>query len=131
MPSDTRRTDRVSTAVVMANGVETTYRRCGSGRTVLLLGASEAVALALGASFRVIVPEVPFGFPDAATAGWLGGVCDGLGIAEAAIVATPALRDAASQFAQEAPDRVKGVIIADSSAPDLAGLRAAVERSFS
>jgi pimeloyl-ACP methyl ester carboxylesterase len=126
---DTRPNDRVSTAVVMANGVETTYRRCGSGRTVLLLGASEAIALALGASFRVIVPEVPFRLLDAAE--WLGGVCDGLGIAEAVIIATPALTDAASRFAQEAPDRVKGVIITDSSAPDLDELRAAVERSFS
>ncbi len=87
MPSDTRQPDRVSTAVVMANGVEMTYRRCESGRMVLVLGASEAIALALGASFRVIMPEMPFRFSDAAAAGWLGGVCDGLGIAEAVIVA--------------------------------------------
>ncbi len=83
-----RHPDRISTAMVMANGLATVYRRWGSGRTVLLLGASEAVALALGDWFRVIVP-------------------------------------------QEAPERVKGVIIPDSPAPDAAVLRAALERIFS
>ncbi len=126
-----RHPDRISTAMVMANGLATVYRRWGSGRTVLLLGASEAVALALGDWFRVIVPELPLGLSDIGAARWLGGVCEGLGIAEAAIVATPASRDAASQFAQEAPDRVKGVIIPDSPAPDAAVLRAALERIFS
>ena len=126
-----RHPDRISTAMVMANGLATVYRRWGSGRTVLLLGASEAVALALGDWFRVIVPELPLGLSGLGAARWLGGVCEGLGIAEAAIVATPASRDAASQFAQEAPDRVKGVIIADSSATDPAVLRAAVEGIFS
>ena len=117
--------------MVMADGLATIYRRWGSGRTVLLLGVSEAIALALGDSFRVIVPELPLGFPDGGAARWLGGVCEGLGIAEAAIVATPASGDAASQFAQEAPDRVRGVIIPDSPAPDPAVLRAALERIFS
>ena len=122
--------NRVSTAVVLANGVATTYWRCGSGRTVVLLGASDAIAIALSASFRVIVPEVPFGFSDAGVVRWLGGVCEGLGIAEAAIVAVPALSDAATRFAHDAPDRVKGVIITDSSTADVAELRAAVERTF-
>ena len=131
MSSDARHPARISTAMVMANGLATVYRRWGSGRTVLLLGASEAVALALGDWFRVIVPELPLGLSGLGEARWLGGVCEGLGIAEAAIVATPASRDAASQFAQEAPDRVKGVIIPDSPAPDPALLRAALERIFS
>jgi pimeloyl-ACP methyl ester carboxylesterase len=122
--------NRISTAVVMANGVATTYRRWGSGPTVVLLGASEGVALALGASYRVIVPDVPLVFSELGAAGWLCGVYDGLGIAEATIVTTPALQDAAKSVARDAPDRVKGVIIADATA-DLAELRAAVERSFS
>src|SRR6266566_1474876 len=126
-----RHPDRISTAMVMADGLATIYRRWGSGRTVLLLGVSEVIALGLGDSFRVIVPVLPLGFPDGGAARWLGGVCEGLGIAEAAIVATPASRDAASQFAQEAPDRVRGVIIPDSPAPDPAVLRAALERIFS
>jgi hypothetical protein len=54
-----------------------------------------------------------------------------LGIAEAAIVATPALRDAATRFAQNAPDRVQAVIIVDASTPDIDEVRAAVERAFS
>src|SRR5256885_13764769 len=126
-----RHPDRISTAMVMANGLATVYRRWGSGRTVLLLGASEAVAIALGDWFRVIVPELPLGLSDLGAARWLGGVCEGLGIAEAAIVASPALQDAASRFAQDAPDRVRGVIIADSSATGPTVLRAAVEGIFS
>src|SRR5437773_12268859 len=126
-----RHPDRISTAMVMANGLATVYRRWGSGRTVLLLGASEAVALALGDWFRVIVPELPLGLSGLGAARWLGGVCEGLGIAEAAIVATPASSDAALQFAHDAPDRVRGVIIADSSATGPAVLRAAVEGIFS
>ena len=122
---------RVSIAVVMANGVATTYRRWGSGRTVLLLGVSESVALALGASFRVIVPELPFRSSDAGAVRWLAGVYEGLGIVEAVIVAVPALRNAATRFAQDAPDRVKGVLIADCPTADVAELRSAVERSFS
>ena len=97
----------------------------------MLLGASEAVALALADWFRVIVPELPLGLSGLGAARWLGGVCEGLGIAEAAIVASPALRDAASRFAQDVPDRVRGVIIADSSATGPAVLRAAVEGIFS
>ena len=131
MSSDPRHLDRISTAMVMADGLATIYRRWGSGRTLLLLGVSEASALALGDSFRVIVPELPLDYSDPGAARWLGGVCEGLGIAEAAIVATPALRDAALQFAHDAPDRVRGVTIADSSATDPAVLRAAVEGIFS
>ena len=120
-----------STAVVMTNGLATVYRRWGSGPTVLLLGVSEAIALALGDSFRVIVPELPLGFSDLDGAQWLGDVCEGLGIIEAVIVAEVALRDAASQFAQDAPERVRGVISVDLSARDWAGIRAAVARVFS
>ena len=123
--------NRISTALVMANGLATVYRRWGSGRTVLVLGVSETIALALGDSFRVIVPELPLGFSALGAARWLSGVCEGLGVVDAAIVAAPALRDGASRFGHDAPDRVRGVIIADTSTRDLAGIRAAVERVFS
>ena len=109
MSSDPRHPDRISTAMVMADGLATIYRRWGSGRTLLLLGVSEASALALGDSFRVIVPELPLDYSDPGATRWLGGVCEGLGIAEAAIVATPALRDAALQFA--------GVLTGDDANP--------------
>jgi len=39
-----------------------------------MLGVSEAIPLALGDSFRVIVPELPLGFSDLAAAQWLGDV---------------------------------------------------------
>ena len=122
--------NRISTAVVMANGVATTYRRWGSGPTVVLLGVSDGIGLALGAAYRVIVPDVPLQFSELGAAGWLCGVYEGLGIAEATIVTTPALRDAALSVARDAPDRVKGVIIADASTVDPDELRTAVEQSF-
>jgi len=123
--------NRTSTAVLMTNGLTTVYRRWGAGRTVLLLGVAEAIALALGDSFRVIVPELPLGFSDFEAAQWLGDVCEGLGIVDAVIVAEAALRDAASQIAKDAPERVTGVIIVDLSTRDGAGIRAAVEQAFS
>ena len=122
--------NRISTAMVMANGLATVYRRWGSGRTVLLLGVSESIAITLGDSFRVIVPELPLGFSDLLAARWLSGVFEGLGIAEAAIVAAPEFRDAVWKFARDVPDRVKGVVIANVSSRDVAGLREAVERSI-
>jgi pimeloyl-ACP methyl ester carboxylesterase len=123
--------NRTSTAVLTTKGLTTVYRRWGSGRTVLLLGVSDALALALGDSFRVIVPELPLGFSDFEAAQWLGDVCEGLGIVDAVIVAEAALRDAASQIANDAPERVTGVIIVDLSTRDGAGIRAAVEQAFS
>lgn len=122
--------NRISTAVILANGIATPYWRCGSGPVVLALGAPDAVALALSEWFRVIVPEVPSDFSDVSTVRWLGGVYEGLGLAEAAIVAVPALREAATGFAQAAPDRVKGVIIADFRTDDITDLRTAVEHAF-
>lgn len=123
--------NRTSTAVLTTKGLTTVYRRWGSGPTVLLLGVSEALALALGDAFRVIVPELPLGFSDFEAAQWLGDVCEGLGIVDAVIVAEAALRDAASQIAKDAPERVTGVIIVDLSTRDGAGIRAAVEQAFS
>ena len=121
---------RISTAVILANGIATPYWRSGSGPVVLLLGAPEAVALALSEWFRVIVPDAPSDFSDVDAVRWLGGVYEGLGIAEAAIVAVPALQDAATGFAQAAPDRVKGVIVDDFATVDITDLQRAVERTF-
>lgn len=121
---------RISTAVILANGIATPYWRCGSGPTVVLLGAPEAIALALSEQFRVIVPAVPSAFSDVDAVQWLGGVVEGLGIAEAAIVAAPTLGEAATGFARAAPDRVKGVFVADGTTDDFADLRRAVEQAF-
>jgi len=121
--------NRISTAVILANGIATPYWRSGSGPVVLLLGAPQEIASALSEWFRVIVPDAPADFSAVDAVRWLGGVYEGLGIAEAAIVAVPALIDAATGFAQADPDRVKGVIVADLSA-DITELQRAVERAF-
>jgi pimeloyl-ACP methyl ester carboxylesterase len=113
----------------MADGVGTRYRRCGVGPTVVVLEA-EPVVDALAGSFRVIAPEAPLHLADTTAAGrarWLSGVFDGLGIEVAVIVTTPMLADAVGLFADGAPDRVKGVVLA---AGDPAGTRAAVGRCF-
>jgi len=122
--------NRISTAVILANGIATPYWRSGSGPVVVLLDAPETIALALSEWFRVIVPEVPSDFDGVDAVRWLGGVYEGLGIAEAAIVAVPALSDAALGFAQAAPDRVKGVIVDDFATADITDLQRAVERAF-
>jgi len=124
--------NRITTAVILANGIATPYWRSGSGPVVVLLGAPppETVALALSEWFRVIVPEVPSDFEGLDAVRWLGGVYEGLGIAEAAIVAVPALKEAATGFAQVAPDRVKGVIVDDFATADITDLQRAVERAF-
>jgi pimeloyl-ACP methyl ester carboxylesterase len=128
MDSDTQATDRVTTAVVLADGLATTYRRSGSGPTVVLLGA-DAAAPTLARSYRVITPEVPpllDGTPEG-SARWLSGVLDGLGIEAAVIVATPATAAAVALFAEGAPDRVKGVIVTTGVEADLS---TAVARCF-
>ena len=129
MDHETRAADRVTTAVVMADGVATRYRRCGAGPTVVVLGA-ELVVDALARSYRVIRPAVPPHLSDTIAgerARWLSGVFDGIGIDVAVVVTTPILADAVALFAEGAPDRVKGVILA---AGDPADLPAAVARLF-
>jgi pimeloyl-ACP methyl ester carboxylesterase len=131
MPPDTT-TDRASTAVVLADGVSTRYVRRGAGLTVLLLGGDPAVAEALASSFRVIAPEVTDDAPSQPVAR-LRGLLDGLGLAEVAILASPALADAALGLAREEPDRVKGTLLLVPSSPsktDLAQLSRALARLF-
>ncbi len=113
MEHDLPPTDGVASAVVMADGVATRYRRCGAGPTVVVLGAVGGLD-ALARSYRLIVPEVP---PDASSipAGrlthWLSGVFDGLGIDVAVIVADASLAGLVAPFAAEAADRVRGVVV--------------------
>ena len=123
--------NRTSIAVVLTRGLATAYRRWGSGRTVLLLGIPDALAVSLGDAFRVIIPELPRGLADSEAAQWLGDVCEGLGITAAVIVTAGVLRDAASRMALEAPERVTGAVDVDPCARDEAAFRAAVERAFS
>jgi len=103
-------TDRVATAAVLADGVFTRYVRRGSGPAVLLLGGDPALAQALACWFRVIAPEVP-GERPGPSVGWLRGLVDGLGLPEVAILTSPALAEAALDFAREEPERVKGAVL--------------------
>jgi hypothetical protein len=73
---------------------------------------------------------VPLHLSDPSAAGrarWLSGVFDGLGIDGAVIVTTPTLADAVGLFADGAPDRVMGVLLA---AGDPARLATAVAAFF-
>jgi len=102
--------ERFSTAVVVADGLQTRYLRCGAGHTVVLLGGDSRLATELAACCRVIVPEIPPGLDTDGFVLWLRSVFDGLGITEAAIVASAEFADAARAFAAEEPERVKGVV---------------------
>jgi hypothetical protein len=101
---------RITTAVVVADGLETRYLRCGAGRTVVLVARDNRLAIELAASCRVIAPEVPPGMGADSFVLWLRSVFDGLGITAAAIVTTPEFAEAARIFASEEPERVNGVV---------------------
>lgn len=122
---------RVCSAVVMADGVATRYRRRGVGPTVVVLGL-EAVEPILAPSYRVIAPEMPptLHLPGTTVEGrarWLAGIFDGLGIDVAVIVCAEELAGTAERFANRASGRVMGVIVAEGSPEDLL---AAVARVF-
>lgn len=110
----------IATARVMAEGVLTRYRRCGSGPTVVLLERGQDHFEPLIEHFRVIAPEVPIWRPGPE---WLRGVFDGLGINLAVIACEPSCRQLASDFAEQDPDRVRGVVSLDE-----ADLQAALRR---
>lgn len=103
---------RITNAVVLADGLETRYLRCGAGRTVVLVGGDSRLAIELAAFCRVIAPEVPPGIEPVSFVPWLRSVFDGLGISESAIVATAEFAEAARTFAAEEPERVRGVVAA-------------------
>lgn len=113
----------VTSAMVLAGGVLTRYRRCGTGPTVVVLGAPDSIRV-LVKSFRVIAPELPStdDLPDTspkARARWLGGVFDGLGIESAVLVTSPDLAAAAARFAAAEPDRVRTVVVAGDNPDDV------------
>ena len=101
--------ERIATAVVMADGLETRYLRCGAGQTVVLVGGDRRLAITLATTCRVIAPQVPPRLPMNDLVTWLRGVFDGLGIAEASIVATPEFAELAHAFAAAESERVTGV----------------------
>jgi hypothetical protein len=80
---------------VRANDQVIRYRRCGAGRTVLVLrpdspqaedsSSFSSLLDALGAQFRLLIPELPAGGTD--PAGRLALFLDGLGITDVAVLA--------------------------------------------
>jgi pimeloyl-ACP methyl ester carboxylesterase len=106
------RNERVATARVVADGVATSYRRCGSGPTIVLLTREASDLEPLTQAFRVIAPELP---ADGPCPDWLRGVFDGLGITSAGIMCERPFVPAATAFAAQEPDRVRGVVALDET----------------
>jgi pimeloyl-ACP methyl ester carboxylesterase len=108
------------------------YRRCGAGRTVLVLhhdqpdhrdGWSYAALLeALGGRFRLLMPELPGGAMDVATRVAL--FLDGLGVADVAVLAFGDLCLPALELALLGGDQVARLALVtegQAEVPDLDG----------
>ena len=114
---------RETHAEVCAHDHVMRYRRCGVGRTLLVLdGADGADPLwpdlvdAMGARFRLVAPDV---HPGAMTGRWLADFLEGLGIACVDVVATDACCVAALELALLYPERVTAIVLlADAEADD-------------
>ncbi|HRP08392.1 MAG TPA: hypothetical protein PLL69_07880 [Gemmatimonadales bacterium] len=111
-------------AVVQSGTTVTAYLRIGRGRPVLLLrhGSSplpawDALLETLSDSWRVVAPEVPV--EPSRLGGWLTGFLDGLGLADTAAVADPALSAALLTFVRTEPQRISRLVVLTSghSAP--------------
>jgi hypothetical protein len=98
------------------------YRRSGTGSTLLLLGASaesssistELVA-ALGARFRVIVPDVP---ARASVTDWIAEFLEGLGTCEVAILAANHLCMPTIELAFRGIEQIKRLVLIPDGEPD-------------
>jgi pimeloyl-ACP methyl ester carboxylesterase len=122
---------RVTRGTVHAGASTTDYLRAGCGAPVVLLGSAgpdpgeRSLFAALAGGFRVIAPVLPpephAGPRDAAAppfSAWLRGVLDGLGLAEASLVAEEAYALRALSFALTDPMRVSRVALLFRDAPD-------------
>lgn len=99
------------------------YRRCGTGSTLLLIApetdaspiTTELIA-ALGARFRVIVPELP---GDADIASWIAEFLEGLGTCDVAILAADHLCMSAIELAFRGVEQIRRlVLMPDGEADD-------------
>jgi pimeloyl-ACP methyl ester carboxylesterase len=120
-------------AVVQAGATVTSYERTGAGEPVLLLAGPDAdiatpfwqaIRRAIGAQFRLVVPDPSPGVGD--MGGWLGNFLDGLGVEGASMVADERVGVAVIGFALLAPDRVRRLVLVSSSSPDVPDLDGAV-----
>jgi hypothetical protein len=99
------------------------YRRSGAGPTLLLLGYDEAesspisteLVAALGARFRVIVPDVP---PRAGVTEWVTEFLEGLGTCEVAILAANHLCMPTIELAFRGIEQIKRLVLIPDGEPD-------------
>src|SRR4051812_29110912 len=98
------------------------YRRSGTGPTLLLLGAeagpspiSTELVAALGARFRVIVPDIPAGVSVTA---WIAEFLEGLGTCQVAILGANHLCMATLELAFRGIEQVRQVVLIPDGAPD-------------
>jgi pimeloyl-ACP methyl ester carboxylesterase len=98
------------------------YRRSGAGPTMLLLGAgtpssplSTELVAALGARFRVIVPDLP---ADADVIAWVSDFLEGLGTGEVTLFATDQLCMPAIELAFRGIEQVKRLVLIPDGEPD-------------
>ncbi len=123
---------RVVAAVVQTAAVETSYRRAGRGRSVLLLvgvapaGERERLFMRLAAEFRVVEPEAPRslldGWEDRVSVEewsvWIRGVIDGLGLDRPALAADATHAPRAEEFARADPGRSGPVVRLETGDPE-------------
>ncbi len=111
-------------ASVEAGAIRTAYLRLGSGAPLVVLDAAvdaararEDLLFGLAAHFSVVAPELhgPCAPPDAppgtAFSVWLRGFMDGMGIAQASIVAREAFAAHALSFCLTDPSRVERLVL--------------------
>jgi hypothetical protein len=111
---------RYARCVVLADGVETLYRRAGRGAAVLVLGPTHSLGAALldtlPLEFRVLVPELPS--PTPSFCDWLRGFLDGLGLSSVCIIAERDFVLAALGFALVEPTRVERIVVLVDGHPE-------------
>jgi hypothetical protein len=111
---------RVVDAVVQSGGVETPYRRGGSGPAVLLLTRRsgeirDRVFARLAGTNRVIEPlSLP---PVSRWPDWLRGVVDGLGLDRPDLVVDPELESGVLELLRGDPDRYGRLVRIDTLDP--------------
>ena len=111
-----------SWAEVRASDRVMRYRRSGAGPTLVLLGAdagpsplSTELVAALGARFRVIVPDVP---PGANVAAFIPEFLEGLGTCHVTLVAANHLCMAAIELAFRGIDQIQRLVLIPDAEPD-------------
>jgi hypothetical protein len=127
-------------AVVIHGATATPYSRAGSGSPLVMLVDDEALAAALFRGlvdcFRVIAPEPPPHLASAdartgsASAVWLTGFVEGLGLDRFSVVADWWWREGLLGLASSAPERIAGTVYLLNDARDRAASEANLANEF-